>query len=345
MVAKADNATDVNAVATGRKTAEQHGQSATVQIDQVRHSPTHRTTNQAQQDTQQVQSQDKQYILGNNEEWINQVPHNFECELQSYTTSHKVKGSLKRHITFWQNIDASEFVLSIIQDGYKIPFIEEPPILHAKNNKSALTHKEFVQQSISELLESGRIIQTEDKPHVVNPLSVSVQPSGKLRLILDLQHVNNYVHKNNIKYEDWRIALSYFHKGCYMITFDLRSGYHHIDIHINFQTFLGFAWKGPQEQTFTYYQFTVLPFGLSTAPFVFTKCLKPLQKYWRTQSINIALCLDDGWLTEQSHEDCTILSTKIRTDLNLAGLITNNDKSVWIPRQEITWLGLVTQYT
>ena len=28
-----------------------------------------------------------------------------------------------------------------------------------------------------------------------------------------------------------------------MISFDLKSGYHHIDIHPNHQTFLGFAWK------------------------------------------------------------------------------------------------------
>jgi hypothetical protein len=51
-----------------------------------------------------------------------------------------------------------------------------------------------------------------------------------------------------------------------MISFDLKSGYHHIDIHPGSQTFLGFAWKKPEDESFTYYQFTVSPFGLSTAP-------------------------------------------------------------------------------
>jgi hypothetical protein len=44
-----------------------------------------------------------------------------------------------------------------------------------------------------------------------------------------------------------------------MISFDLKSGYHHIDIHPGSQTFLGFSWKIPEGFiSFTYYQFTVL---------------------------------------------------------------------------------------
>ncbi len=35
-----------------------------------------------------------------------------------------------------------------------------------------------------------RIVRTGETPHVVNPLSVSLQLSGKLRLILDFRHVN-----------------------------------------------------------------------------------------------------------------------------------------------------------
>ena len=85
-----------------------------------------------------------------------------------------------------------------------------------------------------------------------------------------------------------------------MISFVLKSAYHHIDIHTDYQTFLGFAWKWNHEPSFKYYIFTVLPFGLSTVPYIFTKCLKPLEKYWRLQGANVVLCLDDGWLTERN---------------------------------------------
>lgn len=44
---------------------------------------------------------------------------------------------------------------------------------------------------------------------MVNPLSVSVQSSGKKRLILDLRHVNFFVNKSKIKFEDAQSMLIY----------------------------------------------------------------------------------------------------------------------------------------
>ena len=126
-----------------------------------------------------------------------------------------------------------------------------------------------------------------------------------------------------------------------MISFDLKSGYHHIEIHKNFQKFLGFSWKCSKTNKLKYYVFTVLPFGLSSAPYVFTKCLKPLQKYWRLQGIQLALFLDDGWLIECIYENCLALAKTIRCDLVNSGLICNVDKSVWVPCQIIEWLGIV----
>ena len=84
-----------------------------------------------------------------------------------------------------------------------------------------------------------------EQPFVVNPLSVSVQPCGKKRLILDLRHVNKSLFKQSVKYEDWKIVMSYFVKDAYMFSFDLKSGYHYIDIAQEHQTFLRFSWGAP----------------------------------------------------------------------------------------------------
>ena len=92
-----------------------------------------------------------------------------------------------------------------------------------------------------ELLESHHVVKLSSPPYVVNPLSVSVQSNGNKRL--DLRHVNQYLYKQKVKYEDWKVALSYFQKDSHMISFDLKSGCHHIAIHPNYQTFFGFAWK------------------------------------------------------------------------------------------------------
>ena len=108
-----------------------------------------------------------------------------------------------------------------------------------------------------------------------SPLLVVVGRLGKKRLVINLRYVNAFVQKQRFKYEDSRPALSLIQKGDCMCTFDLKSGYHHIDIHEQSQTYLGFSWKGD------YYIFTVLPFGLSTACYVFTKMLRPLIRLWR----------------------------------------------------------------
>ena len=49
----------------------------------------------------------------------------------------------------------------------------------------------------------------------------------------------------------------------YLFKFDLKSGYHHVDVHLEHHKFLGCQWelKGVR----SYFVFTVLPFGLSKA--------------------------------------------------------------------------------
>ena len=70
------------------------------------------------------------------------------------------------------------------------------------NNQSALKKKDFVEESISELLKCGSIIGAEKTPEVINPLSVSINSSSKKRLILDLRYVNSHAYKEKIKFED-----------------------------------------------------------------------------------------------------------------------------------------------
>ena len=91
-----------------------------------------------------------------------------------------------------------------------MPFQQTPPGFTSQNNRSALDHSEFVNEAILELLHSGRAVELNRPPDVVNPLSVSIQPNGKKKLSLDLRYINNFRIKHRVKYEDWKIALSYF---------------------------------------------------------------------------------------------------------------------------------------
>lgn len=120
-----------------------------------------------------------------------------------------------------------------------------------------------------------------------------------------------------------------------MIKFDLKSGYHHLEINITYQKYLGFAWRVDGIEK--YFVFTVLPFGLSSAPYLFTKLMREIVRYWRSLAYPIVIYLDDGWCSLDL-ENCKKVSDLIKKDLKLAGFIVNNEKTVWEPRQKLEWL-------
>ena len=244
-----------------------------------------------------------------------------------------IKGSLRQHLHAWQSIGAYPTILHIIEHGYEIPFISHPPSMYSVN-KSALINADFVNGSISDLLASGLIVKVPFKPYIVSPLSVAENRTKK-RLILDLSRLNKFVQKEKIKFEDWKVALDFFDKDVFAVKFDLKSGYHHIDISTKCQSFLGFSWEN------CFYCYTVLPFGLSSAPFVFTKCLRPIVKHLRCNNIKIVLYLDDGLAFAQSYSACTDVSELIQDTLSRTGFVVNMEKSIFSPVKCIEWLGII----
>ena len=113
-----------------------------------------------------------------------------------------VKGHLKNHLDFWQRIKAYRQVISVISDGYALPFIELPPRNELKNHKSAFKEETFVSEQIMELLSAGCVTETNwSDVHVISPLGVHVVRNGsEKRLILDFRYVNNNLQIPKFKY-------------------------------------------------------------------------------------------------------------------------------------------------
>ena len=232
-----------------------------------------------------------------------QVEFDFSClvsgnfdEFSSKNTSSGVKGRLNDSLNFWKTtLNAPEFVVDIIRRGYRLPFAEYPPPCFLANNRSAFQYPEFVAQAISELLVNGCIAEHSVPPFCVNPLSVA--KGKKLRLVIDLRHVNNFLVRFKFKYEDLRSLSQVLEEGYWFFTWDLKSGYHHVDICLEHQIYLGFSWQF--NGVIRYFTFAVLPLGLSSACFCFTKLLRPLVKRWRFMGHNSFVYLDDGSVASQ----------------------------------------------
>ena len=251
-----------------------------------------------------------------------------------------VRGRLRKFVDFWRTLEVSQFVLNVIMQGYKIPFFQLPTPFAKRNNASARENSDFVSQAVNDLLRLDLIEELACKPNIINPLSVSIRSSGKQRLILDLRHVNQFLYKQKFKCEDLGVATQLFDRNYYLFKFDLKSGYHHIEIFPDHRKFLAFEWDFGNGVS-RYFQFCVLPFGLSSAPYIFTSILKPLQKSWRSQGIPIAIFLDDGLGGGTDFVSAKVNSLVVHSDLLKSGFVPNEEKSLWEPVQVITWLGVV----
>ena len=99
--------------------------------------------------------------------------------------------------------------------------------------------------------------------------------------------------------------------------------------------YLGFAWEGH------FYVFTVLPFGLSSACYMFTKLLRPLVRYWRAKGLRVLVYLDDGLCAVAGRQKALEASELVRTTLARAGFVVHLIKSIWEPIRRLPWLGFV----
>jgi predicted membrane chloride channel (bestrophin family) len=85
----------------------------------------------------------------------------------------------------------------------------------------------------------------------------------------------------------------------------------------------------------------LLPFGLKSSAYIFTKLLRPLVAYWRRQSIKVVLYLDDGFGIAENNELCYEHAQVAKNDIVRSGLVPNKDKSIWKSSQTIEWLGFL----
>ena len=89
-----------------------------------------------------------------------------------------------------------------------------------------------------------------------------------------------------------------------------------------------------------YFVFRVLPFGLSSACYLFTKMFKPSVAGWRSFGIFAFVYIDDGIFACRSLLDAQSASKLVRPDLQLSGW-KSNEKKVTIVSDNQNFVGIV----
>ena len=86
----------------------------------------------------------------------------------------------------------------------------------------------------------------------------------------------------------WRAFKDLLKSGDWMTKVDLKDGYFMIPVTTDHRKLLQFKWLGET------YQFNCLPFGLSSALWVFTKTTKPTVAILRTMGLRMIIYIDES---------------------------------------------------
>ena len=117
-----------------------------------------------------------------------------------------------------------------------------------------------------------------------------------------------------------------------MASIDLSNAYFSIPVLHAHRRFLTFKWRD------SLFQFAVLPNGLSCAPRVFTKVLKPVYAHLRQRGHITAGYIDDPFIMASSYDECVNSVNFTENLFKSLGFHINVNKSVTIPTQELEHL-------
>ena len=182
-------------------------------------------------------------------------------------------GRLKYFISIWEKITGDPWVLQVVQ-GYQIEFVK-PFVQTSPARLPALTPavETVLDQEVKELLEKQAVHPVDHKLQTEGFVSSMFFSPKKGRgkspcsepetLESSIQAFQNGGHPHVTRPRS-------YNEGTFLVKIGLKDAYPSVPIWKNHQKYLRFLWRENM------LQFACLPFGLATAPRVFTKLMKPV---------------------------------------------------------------------
>ena len=252
----------------------------------------------------------------------------------------KIGGCLAPHWPIWEEKGADAWVVEVLKEGYRIPFLAEPPLaphpIPFNSYGPASIKGQALEREVASLLEMEAVERVPSPdPGFYSRLFVVLKASGSWRPVIDLKKLNGSIKKTRFRMETVQSVLSSIRRNDWMVSIDLKEAYLQIPVHPESRKFLRFV------TNMGVFQFRTLCFGLSTAPQVFTRIMAPVSKILHSMKIRLLRYLDDWLLIASSKEEC-LRARNFLIELCLElGIVINMEKSSLIPSQEIVYLGMI----
>ena len=218
-----------------------------------------------------------------------------------------------------------------------IEFSDEPPVQLWTPYQRILDKKQeqVIDQEIEKLLEIGVLNEVEmDENLFISPIfTVPKKGTDEHRMILNLKELNQYIEPHHFKMETFESTLKLIKPGSFLASIDLRHAYYSVNIAEKDRKYLCFQWKAK------IFQYTCLPNGITSAPRIFTKLMKPVFSTLRKFGHKNSAYIDDSLLIGDSFDECSKNVQDTVFLLKHLGFFVHDKKSVFVPTQKITYLG------
>ena len=254
------------------------------------------------------------------------------------SNSPPVGGRLRSFSRDWQENNCSSNMLNIITSGYVLPFLSKPNVVRYPliiSEYKALPKDQALADCIQSLLSKNAIERVENVKSLgfYSRLFLVPKPHQRWRPVIDLSRLNTFLHVEKFKMETPESIRTSLIPGEWVASIDLSDAYLHIPIHPHSRKYLRFCHR---TQVF---QFTPLPFGLATAPQVFTMIVKEVKLMALSRGLKLHQYLDDWLVRSQSREEA-LVNTQAVVDLTQSlGWIINQEKSELNPTQVFSFVG------
>ena len=175
----------------------------------------------------------------------------------------------------------------------------------------------------------------EDGMGFVSPMFLVPKSDGTWKPVVNLKALNRYVVSQHFKMESIRMVKGLIEQGDWLLKLDLKDAYLTVSIDQGHRKYLRFRWQGQM------WQFRVLPFGLNSASWTFTKLTKPIVSTLRRLGIRVIIYLDDMLVLADSVQEARVHLRAAVEILVALGFVRNTKKSVFQPAQRLEFLGFV----
>ena len=259
---------------------------------------------------------------------------------QSFLDCLPQAGRLRHFSNSWALVSRDRWISDTVR-GYRLDLMSPPPFQGVEGTYRQLETSLQTKLDLEcmEMLSKGAVIKIphSDQQFVSPFFAVPRAGTDKIRAIIDLRAMNNYLRYDHFKMESLRTVRDLLLHDDLLLKIDLKDAYFSVPVHPSHQRYLQFQWRDQL------YQFTCLPFGLASAPRVFTKTLHPVVTVLRSLGIRLVIYLDDLLLMVRTHQEAQRhLATTLHMLVSL-GFSINWRKSQLTHHKQVDVLGCADQ--